>query len=383
MNTLIDELLNGADLNKLVDLAAEFLNSPIMLSGTNGIPLVTSKNYPNDVFSDILNNRKRIPITERELNSSKYIEVINDGNPHITYWPYVRNNNMLCGCIINNNLEGGISIPDTNISLDEIDIEDVKFVSKVFATALVINRSSHLKKFNGGQQYLWALISENIPASYLENNVVWNVFNYITTYKLLWYIPIDLNGNTISDSVILQIDSKSKNMWRISFENGFVIITDGNDKKVFQSINDLAKKSGLLISSSEEFTDIKKTKEQFRLSQLVFQFAKKFGKSPGLAEYNDYKIHHLLSLATNQINANDLKHDALKYIKIYDNENHSEYGLTLRTYLICNMNIQETADKLCIHKNTLIYRVKRLRELFNINFDDLKEVTTLYYSILM
>lgn len=383
MNTLINELLNGADLNKLIELAAVFLKSPIMLSAINGIPFVTSKNYPDEVFSDILNNRRRLPIEERELNSSKYIEVINDGDPHITYWPYVRNNNMICGCVINNNVEGCISIPDTNISLDEINIENVKFLSKVFATALIINRSTHLKKFNGGQQYLWGLISENIPASYLDNNVIWNIFNHITTYKLLWYLPIDLNGNTISDRIVLEIDSKLKNNWRISFESGYVIITDGNDENAFQSINDIAKENKLLISSSESFTDIKKTKEQLRLSQLVFQFAKKFGQNSGLAKYNDYKMYHMLSLASNQINADDLKHDAFKYIKIYDEEKNSEYGLTLRTYLICNMNIQETADKLCIHKNTLIYRVKRLQELFNINFDDLKEVTTLYYSILM
>lgn len=36
---------------------------------------------------------------------------------------------------------------------------------------------------------------------------------------------------------------------------------------------------------------------------------------------------------------------------------------TLQTYFDCNMNIQETANVLFLHKNTIIYRIKRVKEI--------------------
>jgi len=41
--------------------------------------------------------------------------------------------------------------------------------------------------------------------------------------------------------------------------------------------------------------------------------------------------------------------------------------LTLKTYFKCNMNIQDSAKKLFIHKNTLLYRLKRIKDITSLN----------------
>ena len=53
-----------------------------------------------------------------------------------------------------------------------------------------------------------------------------------------------------------------------------------------------------------------------------------------------------------------------------DREEGTLYCLTLYTYLICHHSLQETCARLYTHRNTVLYRVKRMREDFDIPIDD-------------
>ena len=53
-----------------------------------------------------------------------------------------------------------------------------------------------------------------------------------------------------------------------------------------------------------------------------------------------------------------------------DRSDDTLYCLTLYTYLICHHSLQETCARLYTHRNTVLYRVRRMREDFNIPIDD-------------
>jgi hypothetical protein len=46
------------------------------------------------------------------------------------------------------------------------------------------------------------------------------------------------------------------------------------------------------------------------------------------------------------------------------------YCLTLYTYLACHHSLQETCERLYTHRNTVLYRVRRMKEDFGIPLDD-------------
>ncbi|MBQ3425453.1 MAG: helix-turn-helix domain-containing protein [Clostridia bacterium] len=48
----------------------------------------------------------------------------------------------------------------------------------------------------------------------------------------------------------------------------------------------------------------------------------------------------------------------------------SLYCLTLYTYLACHRSLQETCERLFTHRNTVLYRVRKLREEYDIPLDD-------------
>ena len=52
-----------------------------------------------------------------------------------------------------------------------------------------------------------------------------------------------------------------------------------------------------------------------------------------------------------------------------DAESGSMFCLTLYTYLCCHHSLQETCDRLFTHRNTIQYRMRRIREDFGVNAD--------------
>lgn len=66
-----------------------------------------------------------------------------------------------------------------------------------------------------------------------------------------------------------------------------------------------------------------------------------------------------------------------------DREEGTLYCLTLYTYLICHHSLQETCARLFTHRNTVLYRVKRMREDFDIPIDDPDQHLALLISAAM
>lgn len=66
-------------------------------------------------------------------------------------------------------------------------------------------------------------------------------------------------------------------------------------------------------------------------------------------------------------------HPTLMTIRTYDRENHTNFYEMLRVYLRCERNCAVTAQQLFIHKNTLAYRLEKMKRLFHLNLDQFYE----------
>ena len=66
----------------------------------------------------------------------------------------------------------------------------------------------------------------------------------------------------------------------------------------------------------------------------------------------------------------DLVLPAVRALGERDREDGSLYCLTLYTYLTCHHSLQETCARLYTHRNTVLYRIRKLREEFDLPLDD-------------
>lgn len=71
-----------------------------------------------------------------------------------------------------------------------------------------------------------------------------------------------------------------------------------------------------------------------------------------------------------------LMDSAVRALAEHDRKNDTQYCLTLYTYLSCHHSLQRTCQRLYLHRNTALYRIRRLRDDFGIPLDD--DSKTLY-----
>ncbi|WP_326910732.1 helix-turn-helix domain-containing protein [Sedimentibacter sp. MB31-C6] len=54
----------------------------------------------------------------------------------------------------------------------------------------------------------------------------------------------------------------------------------------------------------------------------------------------------------------------------YEEKNQTSFIKTMEAYVQCNGNINKASAQLYIHRNTCIYRISKIKELFQIDIDD-------------
>ncbi|MCQ2406170.1 MAG: helix-turn-helix domain-containing protein [Oscillospiraceae bacterium] len=81
-------------------------------------------------------------------------------------------------------------------------------------------------------------------------------------------------------------------------------------------------------------------------------------------------IYLLNKLAGDRTFIRSLLHPALAKLKKYDEKRGTDYYETLYRYLILERNVVSTAAALFIHRNSMIYRLKKIEQLINVNLDD-------------
>lgn len=73
-------------------------------------------------------------------------------------------------------------------------------------------------------------------------------------------------------------------------------------------------------------------------------------------------------------------HPALPQLLAYDAANQTEYFRTLQVYSLTLHNKESTARILCIHRNTLLYRLGKISELFHVPYEDQQTALALLNS---
>lgn len=109
----------------------------------------------------------------------------------------------------------------------------------------------------------------------------------------------------------------------------------------------------------------------YRFSQLALQYGRSMGKSCGFAE--DMNVELLLASVDKQVQR-QYKERVCGFLSDQD-------LALLRAYYERNLSIQETAEALHIHKNTLQYRLKRIQEKSGLDPKKFRDAVPLYIAL--
>ncbi|WP_461205145.1 CdaR family transcriptional regulator [Clostridium sp. DL1XJH146] len=150
-------------------------------------------------------------------------------------------------------------------------------------------------------------------------------------------------------------------------------------------LNKLLKRKFNLIfhfSIGEECLDTKDYSKSFKTANKLINLGKKMHPKNLIYDKNQYKLH----LFYDSISEESKKDFLSTFPQLFNDkpkDNIINILKTVKIYFENKMSIKETSEKMYIHRNTIIYRFKKLNEIYNIDVSDSYQCMLLYNCIIL
>ena len=196
----------------------------------------------------------------------------------------------------------------------------------------------------------------------------------------------------IKDSMIAQIGEFSRADGRscISIHRGSLIITflrlahTGEDKRIgeenrrfiqrlYHRLRAITEQYVLNIGVGEPAERLINVRRSFTQAQEAIRASGSLRGAAGVHFYEDLIIYQLLSSGVESEKSMELYTLSIRSLVEYDHRNETNLVETLDCYFACNCNVSETAKALYIHRNTLIYRIDKIRSVLGRDLKDSEE----------
>lgn len=193
-------------------------------------------------------------------------------------------------------------------------------------------------------------------------------------------------GENFERAVMYQIESNS-DMKCFSYQ-GHLVVLQGNvsgekREQMKNSLRIVARRYGLKICLGNVYHGFLELKTQYPILIRIMAIAKENHPAAGLYEMQSYGIHFLIDYISRTPLLSELCSGAAQELKRYDQQNSSDFFSAYLCYLLNDRNVVHTSQALHVHRNTLMYRLDKIRSIIDCSEDDPGQKIQMLLSMLL
>jgi len=186
------------------------------------------------------------------------------------------------------------------------------------------------------------------------------------------YCLVELRSDSDVDFDDMVVSRMGRNLVcrSVNFENRYLMVFALNNRAMYdeaeKQLENLLVSTGASGAISDPFYGFENLSDHAVQTALALPFA---GTHGILVRFSSYAVHQLLAGC-------DVAHKRaacchiLLWLKQLDTQKSFDYYRTLYVYLRHDRNLVQTAAALSIHRNTLVYRLEKLRQLLPLDLED-------------
>ncbi|MEG2918426.1 MAG: helix-turn-helix domain-containing protein [Clostridium sp.] len=387
---LVQSVLCGEDFDKITEKASQYLNNPVVI--INNAYNIIAHSKLIQVEDITWNNAvKRGYITLEFAATLNNWNNIKDENRKYECLTVNKINNLrrrFYKLIINSQFMGYMNVTEVNGTFDDIDEDCYYFASQIFAKEIFIQQKNipH-SKHTRNEDILMELTSSNyVNRLHFVDHVQLSELNIKSQYRVVCSDLINfLSYNADEDYFKQELLSFFPSGTIIIMGKILIILIDVKhhsytDFNCEKKLDKYLKSKKLTLGISDLFHDL------FEFKRYETQAIKAYENKSSLLNdslnyvfYEEVKSYDLLQ----QISKDDLIYFCNQKVwKLYeyDKTYGTDYLNTLHVYLNANHSIKITSSYLYLHRNTINYRIQKIKELFEIDLDDYTMLNQLLMS---
>ncbi len=373
----IYRIMPSGNLQDLMDVCYKATHIPILIVDITYNVLGIAPNEPTgDYLWDYL-------LQHRGYESDKIEIMLKDGiiksvdtnkAPYVIDWGSQEGHPKIQGIVrVNNNVEAYVTMNCSSSAITDDKLKAMEIIQSV-CTYFFKGRENEGNMSHTYQKvFMTELMNDKIKSSVQLNRWFTDMnFQPKPPYLITAISAYEGNGRLVLSLIKKSIQVIQHNKLMLIRNNVLYILYFEYDGRLasFKTFNDILNRYDGHCGISMIFDNLL----QFSCHREQAYTALSVGESmrtPGrLYLYQDFMLPALFIDKVKNLPKENYIPRILFDIKRYDDENSTEFLLTMRTYLLCLHNTTDTASKLHIHRNTLLYRLNKIEELFNISLKD-------------
>lgn len=384
---LCSALLSGRGIQYLISEASAVFNNPIILADNSFAIIASSgaENFSDPFLQEIVQNgyypeRYIKKIFRHNTVISTSVEIV----PPITSDGYSPKRYMNVDLMIKGKYVGFATIVEEN-PFKESDILMFAYLCRVIVTELKNTNPAIYGSMDDGSYFLMELLEGTLRGSRLQARLSQAGIDFSQPRKLLVFRQrADDISTPHFEYFIAQFQQQFANCPCVIYADSIVCLVAENlvlEEQFKDHMMKLLDFSKYVCGISDEIASPKDFNAHFTKAIAAISFGESKNASGPIYDYKDYYLFHMLSLINGRTDLTGFC--SAKYLSIldYDKENGTAYAETLATYLACNQNSMMTAKAMHVHRNTVIYRIKRIEEEMCIDFHDAEELFSIQLSV--
>ncbi len=277
-------------------------------------------------------------------------------------------------------LYGFFSMITTERLMTEEDMSVISTAANL--SALRLGDHSYVAGKGDYSEIIIDLLSEKVKT---ENELAFRMrtrnWKKSTYYRVL-LVDLRGKGEKYNQYIKNGLETVSKKIKHITYEDYELILLEETSFSEIEKIVNYGMKYHLSAGLSDVFQSLLEIRTYFEQGKKAINYGSQFDSKANLPfQYSDYRFFDFLNDCANTIDCSKYYHPVTADLELYDVEHKTEFFKTLLIYLECGKSIKKTCQKMYLHKNTVNYRIQRIRELFNLDYDDGEKVLYIYLSL--
>lgn len=392
---LTDAYMLSPNFNAFLEKAAAILGNPLMICDTNynveghsGLDGVKDKAWSesirqgyliDELTEEVLARYRKKDLSvpdnrpfERPLKISKYLWLVSNA-----YFLERLQGTVNMLCLRDYDLKN----PDNAAAFEELAGICAKHMHEKRSVA--DSRARHGELFND-------LISGNISNQILMRKRIRETeLGAARAFRL-----VSIYSENQPHSVMMALKSSIEALpfqgWLFYFDNHVLVLADAERSKehaglFYAGLERHLNRLGMLGCVSDEFYELLQLQVRHRKNKRALAHMRELGGSgdKALVHYYAYRYWDFVSAAAGAYAGEDIEDfmdQRVLRIREQDKLSGANNFETLFTYLLMNRSYKLAADKLFAHKNTVVYRIARLKELYGMDFESHTDCFSLLYS---
>lgn len=374
---LLLDLLPQNSLERLVRGAAEYLHQHITVLDT-GYQVLAS--WPRELIGDPYwdDQQKYGHVPENNLQQifkNKYPDSTFVGTTYID-WGNVIIPRGVASLTWNNRSLGHVSIYHTDPTLSR---EDLIGAVECLARVLRIFFLNHDLLYTTNEVVMSSLFSQLFSGHVIDWSFreQWNKFSGSTLEGN--YVVISIERINIHQSIIELIRSRLKiihkhtayvELEKFCYILFYKVSSEKHWRSILSLLADYLRSYRLPCGISQYFSSLDQLQSYMYQSRRALKLGTNIFPDLLVYSYPDLQAYSMLDYITENVEPINYKHSLLLQLELEDKQNGTQYFETLITYLTSMCNSAEAAVRLCVHRNTLLYRLKHIEEYCNCDLSD-------------